>query len=611
MGALVRLDTIASYLRGLLCGLKAEQQQIDALRVRVVEYLRNGRSSGPGYRLAPYPLIWIDTDALASHVEHGTLMERMGEPTLALPFWERAYHLASKGVYLPDEPSSEWAQDMRERVEGYLHQSVHARSRLSLDEHGQAGEEEVMLLLRTYWQSHKTDEDALRPLMELLGKHERFGEAEQYYQLLLGALQEHGPERQPDQRTRDIREFLRIKHIKREHTQSLPRRSGEQERISAVHLLSEKLITVSSGVNPLIEESTPLALLKPADMSLSIPSLFQTDSDVLTRVSAELRKPSMIREGEMIYFDDQTRLYWRAREETVLPSTTLYAHVIRHIDDINLLLVCSSLPVPRSYLCEIVCRTVLLSGILLYDMGHYVKARQHYQVAFQAATEAKNPVLQAIVWGWMSFTWTYAKNYPEALRCVQRARSFAAHTTESMTQAWLGAIESEIQAHLHNRDACLQALSDMERKSGASPSQDISYLFEFHPVLLLGYKGICLQQLYQRQEPATHGLLQEAKESLEQALASEAPLKRRLYYLNDLAGVYARQGEIEAACDYVVQSIPLIMQIGSGSKTIRKHVFQVRLLLQPHEHSAAVQALDEQLVPLLSEIQTESESALA
>ncbi len=210
-----------------------------------------------------------------------------------------------------------------------------------------------------------------------------------------------------------------------------------------MHLLSE----VSSDVHPLIEESTPLALLKPTSMFLSVPSLFQTDSDILARVSAELRKPSMICEGEMTYFDYQTRLYWRAREETVLPSTTLYAHVIRHIDDINLLLVRSSLSVPRSYLCEIVCRTVLLAGILLYDMGHYVKARHHYQ----AVTEANNPVLQAIVWGWMSFTWTYAKNYLEALRCVQRARSFAAHTMESMTQAWLGAIEAEIQAHLHNR----------------------------------------------------------------------------------------------------------------------------------------------------------------
>ena len=49
--------------------------------------------------------------------------------------------------------------------------------------------------------------------------------------------------------------------------------------------------------------------------------------------------------------------------------------------------------------------------------------------------------------------------------------------------------------------------------------------------------------------------MQEAKESLALALASEAPTKRKLYYLSDLAGMYARQGEIEAACTCVVQSV--------------------------------------------------------
>ncbi len=47
------------------------------------------------------------------------------------------------------------------------------------------------------------------------------------------------------------------------------------------------------------------------------------------------------------------------------------------------------------------------------------------------------------------------------------------------------------QSHLDDRDTCLQSLRSMERGFGASASQDISSLFEFHPVLLLGYKGIC------------------------------------------------------------------------------------------------------------------------
>jgi hypothetical protein len=181
VGALVSLHTPASYLRGTLCKLEADQPSMAALRLLLVEYLRNGRSSGPGYQLAAYPLVWLDTEALSSHVEHGALMERMGEPALALPFWQKAYQLASRGVYLADEPSSDWANEPREQVVGALRQSVQALHRLSLVAHGAAGEEEAILLLRTYWQGHKTDEDALRPLMEVLGKHERFGEVEASY----------------------------------------------------------------------------------------------------------------------------------------------------------------------------------------------------------------------------------------------------------------------------------------------------------------------------------------------------------------------------------------------------------------------------------------------
>jgi tetratricopeptide (TPR) repeat protein len=76
-------------------------------------------------------------------------------------------------------------------------------------------------LLRTYWQQYKTDEDALRPLLELLGEQERYQEAEEYYQQLLLALAEQGPDeeeqpRVPDARTCDIREYLRTKQIQRE-----------------------------------------------------------------------------------------------------------------------------------------------------------------------------------------------------------------------------------------------------------------------------------------------------------------------------------------------------------------------------------------------------------
>ena len=54
------------------------------------------------------------------------------------------------GNYLPDEPYSDWTKDTRITVEGYLRQAVHTLRRLYLSSHGEVGEEQVLVLLRTY-----------------------------------------------------------------------------------------------------------------------------------------------------------------------------------------------------------------------------------------------------------------------------------------------------------------------------------------------------------------------------------------------------------------------------------------------------------------------------
>jgi len=120
-----RLDDIASLLRGVLC--PPDSAHKEKLRRQLISYVHGSRGSGDGYRLADYPLVWLDSDALAWHVAQAARMERFGDD--ALPFWERAYQLASRGAYLPDEPYSEWAETRRGEVEGHLRQSVHALAR--------------------------------------------------------------------------------------------------------------------------------------------------------------------------------------------------------------------------------------------------------------------------------------------------------------------------------------------------------------------------------------------------------------------------------------------------------------------------------------------------
>ncbi|HEU5382250.1 MAG TPA: hypothetical protein VFV38_43100 [Ktedonobacteraceae bacterium] len=346
----------------------------------------------------------------------------------------------------------------------------------------------------------------------------------------------------------------------------------------------------------LLVSSQTIQIVSPLSLEQSSHDLFVlTDSDVSDRLAKLLTKSSITGAEEIMYFNQQTRFYWQAREETSLSVVTLYSSVVKYINDLTMILAYSHLPTFRQQLCETISRTVLLAGILLYDMGQYTKARKNYQIAFQAANEAGNLALQAIIWGWTSFTWTYSQHYQKALHCIQHACHLATSTSDICIHAWLAAIEAEIQSHLLNRDACEQWLTTLDRSLDVLPSLDTAYLFEFNPVLLLGYKGVCLQRLYQKQEPKTHSFLREAKEALEQALESEAPLKRKLYYLSDLASVYARQGEVEKACAYVTQSLSTVLQIGDGSKNIHKHLFQVHALLQPYKSVASVQTLDGQL----------------
>jgi hypothetical protein len=170
---------------------------------------KQGHESGDGYRLAPYPLIWLDVDALAWHVEQACRLERFGED--ALPFWERAYELARRGEYLSEEPYSDWAEPRRAEVRGALRQSVHALTHAYLRQPGGQGQAER--LLRNYLIRFPTDEGALRWFLELLCGQERFHDLAEWFERSWRAVEEEG--RGLDARTLDVWEYARTKQIRR------------------------------------------------------------------------------------------------------------------------------------------------------------------------------------------------------------------------------------------------------------------------------------------------------------------------------------------------------------------------------------------------------------
>jgi DNA-binding SARP family transcriptional activator len=212
-----RLNDVASALRGVL--------RPQGNKASLVYFVYSNEKKGAGYRLADYPQIWCDADAFEWYVKHGMLLDQRGQDSTAC--WERAYALAERGVYLPEHVYEEWANQRREHLQGLLRDCVQRWTQLLR----QAGYvEEAIMRLRGYWQDHPTDEDALRPLLEMLGERERFQEAEQCYEKTRAALQEDGLE--PDEHTKESIEVVRALQIHRPSQYNFP-------KISVVSSLNE------------------------------------------------------------------------------------------------------------------------------------------------------------------------------------------------------------------------------------------------------------------------------------------------------------------------------------------------------------------------------------
>ena len=118
--------------------------------------------------------------------------------------------LAERGVYLPEQVYEEWATPKRDYLMGLLRDCVQRWTALLR----QAGHvDEAILRLRAYWLEHLTDEDALRPLLEVLGERERFQEAEECYAKTRAVLAKDG--HRPDERTNEASEAVRALKVQR------------------------------------------------------------------------------------------------------------------------------------------------------------------------------------------------------------------------------------------------------------------------------------------------------------------------------------------------------------------------------------------------------------
>ncbi len=241
-----RLENIVSTLRKLVCLPSGKRLQ------DLLTYERATHESGDGYHLVGYPLVWVDADALAWNVKQACLKEQFHDD--ALLYWHRAYELASRGTFLLDEATSDWAKKRRREVQDHLRQSVHALARLLLKRYGESAEEEVIRILSAYRRSHPADEDLVRPLLHVLAKRGRYGEVIEYYESLERSLEargltKEGKERTPSRLTQEIVEYARLKLREGATTKLAP---GDMD-----HAPFNTLVRQYEGIFPVLLTDTP------------------------------------------------------------------------------------------------------------------------------------------------------------------------------------------------------------------------------------------------------------------------------------------------------------------------------------------------------------------
>ncbi len=331
--------------------------------------------------------------------------------------------------------------------------------------------------------------------------------------------------------------------------------------------------------------------------------------ELLKRCTRALKKSSTIDTDLLGYIYKRTDNYWQDRDNASVASYDLLGYALEHFEKTVALLEGSLLPAQRIQLCTVVGGTALLVGHLFYDLSKYARANEYYNIAITAAQEANNSTLQAVAWGRTTQVWIYSGNtqqahaeehYKVGLTCIQKARHLITQSTSTTVNAWLAAVEAEVQAKLGNRKACLMALDEAERIGNQQSPHEDSYWINFDQSLLAGYKGTCLQQLYRPQDPQTNHFVVDARQVLTDALSQLHPtlMRRQPIYLADIAGTFVRQREVEEACSQAIKALAITAQI--KSQPVLQRVLTIRSQLEPWKDTQHVNNLDRHLAPILT-----------
>ena len=559
-----RLTDVVSSLRGLL--------RPDGSSAMFVHFVHGTNGRGAGFRLDDYPQLWCDADAFEWYVKHALLLDQRGQDSTVC--WERAYHLAERGMYLPEQVYEEWATPKREYLMGVQRDCVQRWIAL-LRQMGHL--DEAILRLRAYWLEHLTDEDALRPLLELLGERERFGEAETSYQKARAVLREDG--QTLDTRTTETIEMVRALQIRRKPGSEIaathlklpasfspPQTQRIIPAAPEIHEISVKRVSRDAEKDEGNTKRRELFhLLNSAGiaLALSFPSV-QWD-----RIEGALSQSSRLDETVLQDLATVNRSLWSLFLAAPTKSFVLDS-ALGHVKTLVQFLRDSHSQASHQQLYALASEMSQLVGEIFFDLHDHEAAQSCYTFAALAAKEASAYDLWSCALVRHAFLPLYTKHYSDALRLLQEASRLSSRGDAALpTSCWVAAVEAEAQSGLANLSSCQEAL---DRAQDVQGRKDLSLPWvRFNSRRLPALQGACYVRL---QQPEL------ALSPLQDALYSfMKPDRKRGMVLTDLAASAVQCGEVEQARVYIDEIVAILTLASSTFLWEELRTLPQRLLL--------------------------------
>jgi DNA-binding SARP family transcriptional activator len=500
-----RLNDVVSSLRGLLRPPGCTQM--------FVHFVHGANGRGAGYRLDAYPQLWCDADAFAWYVTHALLLDWRGQDAALL--WERAYALAARGEYLPEQIEDEWSRQQREYLSGLWRDCVHCWTQL-LWQRGCG--EEAIVRLRGYWLAHPTDEDALRPLLEMLGERERFTEAEHVYARAHAALAEDGCE--PDTRTVETMEAVRAMQVQRLRgpltARTVPPRSSSAHCSNGVLWPSDEASLSLLLPFPTEPQYDRIQMIKKGEETAPLtfdPSKRKTLQDIAALAAAGALptsfSPSAFNQRESFSLEKPPSLANAILEhgEQVIPLSRRLGKGKRHEMILARTLSATCLPLltalaqqsapQQKHAANLAAQCARLHAILTYHTQSLVAAEAYAKQAVFYSQIAETPDLLVTAFTFFAQVLYYEGSPEQALDQCLEAEQILDQTTDAV-QSYLYRIKAACLAQLGQEKEALTMLHLAQEAFYRHPASAIPFPYAAHDEFeLVLWEGITRSHLDQ------------------------------------------------------------------------------------------------------------------